>query len=375
MNKSQQNPKLDEILYQCIQKVATGPGYSKSLSQEDARDALATILNGSADPVRAGVFLIALRMKRESIDENKGFLEALINTTNRVTADVDSVIDISEPYNGYTRGLSVTAFLAPLLAEMGEAAYSHGVESVGPKFGLTHHKVLKSIGINVDVSVEEAAKQLTDSDIGWAYIDQKAINPSLHSLVDLRERLIKRSALTTTESLLKPISGRKETHMVCGYVHSEYPAIYAELARFSGFNNATIIRGVEGGITPSLQQQGKFFGYLDKSEETLTELDPKSIGIDVKKRAIPLPDDLPEPSVSDRGAINADAASSAAAKEGLAALTGQAGMAYDSLLYNAAIILTHRKRFDSLVDAADEVSKVLKSGAVLERLKHSGANV
>ena len=375
MNKSQQNPNLDEILYKCIQKVATGPGYSKSLTQEDARDALATILNGSADPVRAGVFLIALRMKRESMDENKGFLEALINTTNRVTADVDSVIDISEPYNGYTRGLSVTAFLAPLLAEMGEAAYSHGVESVGPKFGLTHHKVLKSIGINVDVSVEAAAKQLADPDIGWAYIDQKAINPNLHSLVDLRERLIKRSALTTTESLLKPISGRKETHMVCGYVHSEYPAIYAELARFSGFDNATIIRGVEGGITPSLQQQGKFFGYLDKSEETLTELDPKSIGIDVKKRAIPLPDDLPEPSDKDQGAINADAASSAAAKEGLAALTGQAGMAYDSLLYNAAIILTHRKRFDSLVDAANEVSKVLKSGAVLRRLKRSGANV
>ena len=375
MNKSQQNPKLDEILYQCIQKVATGPGYSKSLSQEDARDALATILDGSADTVRAGVFLIALRMKRESMDENKGFLEALINTTNRVTADVDSVIDISEPYNGYTRGLSVTAFLAPLLAEMGEAAYSHGVESVGPKFGLTHHKVLKSIGINVGMSVKEAAEQLADPDIGWAYIDQKAINPSLHSLLGLRERLIKRSALTTTESLLKPISGRKETHMICGYVHSEYPAIYAELARFSGFDNAIIIRGVEGGITPSLQQQGKFFGYLDKGEETLTELDPKTIGIDVNKRAIPLPDNLPGPRESDRGAINADAVSSAAAQEGLAALAGQAGMAHDSLLYNASIILAHRNRFDSLVTAADEVSKILKSGVVLERLKRSGADI
>jgi len=375
MNKSQQNPKLDDILYQCIQKVATGPGYSKSLSQEDARDALATILDGDADIVRAGVFLIALRMKRESMDENKGFLEALINTSNRITANVESVIDISEPYNGYVRGLSVTAFLAPLLAEMGEPAYSHGVESVGPKFGITHHKVLKSIGINVDISVTDAAKQIENKDIAWAYIDQKAINPSLHKLIDLRERLIKRSALTTTESLLKPISGQKETHMVCGYVHSEYPAIYAELARFSGFDNATIIRGVEGGITPSLQQKGKFFGYLDKGEEKLTELDPKSIGIDVKKRAIPLPEDLSEPTDADRGVINADAASSAAAQEGISALAGNAGMAYDSLLYNAAIVLMHRKRFDNLVDAAGEINKVLRSGRVLDRLKRSGANL
>ncbi|MGK0271607.1 MAG: anthranilate phosphoribosyltransferase [Cocleimonas sp.] len=375
MNKSQQKPDLDDILYRCIQKVATGPGYSKSLSQEDARDALLTILDGSADPVRAGVFLIALRMKRESIEENKGFLEALIQTTNRVTADIDSVIDISEPYNGYVRGLSVTAFLAPLLAEMGEAAYSHGVESVGPKFGLTHHKILKSIGINVDISVEDAAKQLANSTIGWAYIDQKAINPSLHNLVDLRERLIKRSALTTTESLLKPISGGKETLMVCGYVHSEYPAIYAELGRFSGFDSAAIIRGVEGGITPSLQQQGKYFGYHNLGEESLVELDPKSIGINVKKRAIPLPDNLPEPSENDHGVINADAASAAAAKEGLAALTGQAGMAYDSLLYNASIVLLHRKRYKSLIDAADAVSKVLHSGSVIQRLKSSGAKV
>ena len=375
MNKSQQKPDLDDILYRCIQKVATGPGYSKSLSQEDARDALLSILKGNADPVRAGVFLIALRMKRESIEENKGFLEALIQTTNRVTADVDSVIDISEPYNGYVRGLSVTAFLAPLLAEMGEAAYSHGVESVGPKFGLTHHKVLKSIGINVDISVAEAAKQIANPDIGWAYIDQKAINPSLHKLVDLRERLIKRSALTTTESLLKPISGRKETLMVCGYVHSEYPAVYAELGRFSGFDSAAIIRGVEGGITPSLQQQGKYFGYHNKGEESLVELDPKSIGIDVKKRAIPLPDDLPEPSEEDHGVINADAASVAAAEAGLAALSGQTGMAYDSLLYNASIVLLHRKRYATIVEAANAVSKVLKSGAVIERLKNSGANV
>ena len=375
MNKSQQKPDLDDILYRCIQKVATGPGYSKSLSQEDARDALATILDDSADPVRAGLFLIALRMKRESMDENKGFLEALINTTNRVTAEVDSVIDISEPYNGYVRGLSVTAFLPALLAEMGEATYSHGVESVGPKFGITHHKILKSIGINVDISVAEAATQLANPDIAWAYIDQKVINPSLYNLVNLRERIIKRSALTTTESLLKPISGRKETHKVCGYVHSEYPAIYAELARFSGFDNATIVRGVEGGITPSLQQQGKFFGYLDKAEESLSELDPKSIGIDVKKRAIPLPDDLPEPSSSDNGVINADVASAAAAEAGLKALKGQEGLAFDSLLYNASIILSHRKRFVNLVEAANAVTKVLKSGSVIERLKQTGAKI
>lgn len=370
MNKSDPN----EILYRCIQKVATGPGYSKSLPQEDARDAFMTILEGTADPVRAGIFLIALRMKRESMEENKGILEALINTSNRVTADVDSVIDISEPYNGYLRGLSVNAFLPAVLAELGEAAVSHGVASVGPKFGLTHHKVLKSIGIDVDIPVEQAAAQLSNPEIGWAYVDQKAINPKLYNLIGMRERLIKRSAITTVEVLLKPISGKKETHFISGYVHSEYPPIYCELARFAGFENGAIVRGVEGGITPSLQQQGKFYAYHDMGEETLFEMDPKSIGINVQKRAIPMPNDLPEPGEGDLS-INSDAASAAAAKVGLEALKGEPGMAYDSLLYNAAIALLHRKRFDNLVDAANAAGEVLKSGAVLNRLKAAGAKI
>jgi len=373
MKNTQKNNETIDILHQCIQKVATGPSYSKSLAQGDARDALMTILNDTADPVRAGIFLIALRMKRESMEENLGLFDALISTTKTTIANVDSVINISEPYNGYIRGLSVTAFLAPLLAELGEPAYSHGVESVGPKFGITHHKVLKSIGINVNISVEEAAKQLEDPQISWAYLDQKEINPKLHKLVGFRERLIKRTALTTIEGLLKPISGKKETHLVCGYVHSEYPSIYAELSRHIDFNSAAIIRGVEGGVTPSLQQQGKYYAYHDKSEEYLVELDPKSIGVNVKKRAIPLPDELPEPTDSDRGVINADAASSAAALAGLDALRGNDGLAFDSLRYNAAIVLFHRKRYNTLAEAAHAVEVVLKSGAVIKRLQDSGA--
>lgn len=375
MKTKQQKTDPNDILHRCIQKVATGPSYSKSLSQEDACGALMTLLEGTADPVRAGIFLIALRMKRESMDENIGLLEALINTTNKVTANVNSVINISEPYNGYVRGLSVTAFLAPLLAELGETTYSHGVESVGPKFGLTHHKVLKSIEINVDISVEEATKQLENPKIAWAYLDQKAINFQLNSLVGFRERLIKRTALTTIEGLLKPISGKKETHMVCGYVHSEYPPIYAELSRYAGFDSAAIIRGVEGGVTPSLQQQGKYFAYHNKESESLVELDPKSIGINAKKRAIPLPDNLPEPTDADQGVINANAASEAAANVGLEALKGQPGMAYDSLRYNAAIVLLHRKRYATLGEASNAVEKVLKSGAVIQRLINTGANI
>ena len=58
------DPKLAMRSY--IQRIATGPEYSKDISFAEARDAMNHILDGSADPVQAGIFLIALRMKRET---------------------------------------------------------------------------------------------------------------------------------------------------------------------------------------------------------------------------------------------------------------------------------------------------------------------
>ncbi len=49
-----------------IQRIATGPELSKDISQEEARFGMQAILDGKVDPVQAGIFLIALRMKRET---------------------------------------------------------------------------------------------------------------------------------------------------------------------------------------------------------------------------------------------------------------------------------------------------------------------
>ncbi len=103
------DPKLAMRSY--IQRVATGPEYSKDISFAEARDAMTHILNTSADPVQAGIFLIALRMKRETLDENGGCLQAIIDASNMVAADVDHIIDVADPYDGYTRGTPVSPFI------------------------------------------------------------------------------------------------------------------------------------------------------------------------------------------------------------------------------------------------------------------------
>ncbi|MBI5040963.1 MAG: anthranilate phosphoribosyltransferase [Gammaproteobacteria bacterium] len=349
-------------LRSCIQKVATGPEYSKDLSFDEARAAMCSILSGNADPVQAAVFFIGLRMKRETDAENKGVLQGIIDTMTRVEAPVDELVDVADPYDGFTHGLPASPFLPAVLAACGVPAISHGLEAVGPKFGVTHRKVLRCAGVNVDLTPTEAALRLGMPEIGWAYVDQRQFCAPLHDLVGLRQRIVKRQVLTTVETLVRPVCGRVKTHLLTGYVHKAYPPVYAELGRYAGFDSALIVRGVEGGVTPTLQQPGKVFYYHDKGAEQFFEVQPEALGIHQSSRAVPIPKAA---AGQDDTVADTDALAQLAAEAGLAALKGQQGPTYDSLVYTGALTLTHLQRYASLQAAADAVRGILNSGAAL----------
>jgi len=200
---------------------------------------------------------------------------------------VDEVFHVADPYDGFTRGLPVSPFLPAVLAACGVPTVSHGLASVGPKFGVTHRQILQAAGVDVDLNVAEAATRIGAPGIGWAYVDQKAFCPPLHELVGLRTLIVKRPAITTVEVLAGPIRGRKKTHIATGYVHKPYPGKYALLARHAGFNSAALIRGVEGGVIPSLQQPSKVFYYHGDGELDQMPVNPATIGIRQSTRAVP----------------------------------------------------------------------------------------
>ena len=56
-----------------LQKIAAGPKLSKNLTENEAEDALSLILDGKISQVRIAVFLIAARMKIETVPENIGY--------------------------------------------------------------------------------------------------------------------------------------------------------------------------------------------------------------------------------------------------------------------------------------------------------------
>ena len=344
-------------LHSAIQKAATGPGYSKDLAREEAYAAFAAILDGEADLTQAAVLLIALRMKRESDDENAAALQALLDRIELSSIDVTLLIDIADPYDGHGRGLPMTPFLPAVLAACGIPAIIHGLESIGPKYGITAHQVLMAAGVNVFESVSKVVEKIQNPSIGWGYVDQKIYSPALHHLLPLRNKMIKRNLFTTIENLCSPLRGALKTHLHTGYVHRNYPDVYNQLARQAGFSSATIVRGVEGGVIPSLQKEAVCHYYENLSAPLKTvSLPPTDIGIEQTVRAVLFEhetDNLPQKTLA----------------TGWTALNGERGPAYDSLVYGAAIALWGSQHSETIEAGAERAREALDSGQAMAAFK------
>lgn len=344
-----------------IGRIATGPEYSKDISAEEARDAVRAILNNQVDPVQAGIFFIALRMKRETADENIGVLDAILEVSESAVATVDEVAILADPYDGYNRSMPAAPFLPAVLAACGLPTVTTGVEDMGPKHGSTHKQILRAAGINVDLTPAEAAARMGTA--GWAYCDQSRFAPKLYDLTGLRTTIVKRPALTTVEVLLAPVKGAKKTHFITGYVHKPYPPVYAMLARHAGFDDSLIIRGSEGGVIPSLRQESRMFVVHNKGEEQLVEFKPQDFGIEQAVRAPLIPGQGDASELEEHKAeFDAARVSVQAAEAGLAALNGQQGATYDSLVLGAAIMLHGLKKADSIAAGAELARKAIDSG-------------
>ena len=348
------------LIHSIIQRIATGPELSKNIETEEAEKAMSAILNGEIDEVQTAIFLIALRMKRETMEENIGILEALLKFTDCQKIDVDNLVDIGDPYSGYNRSIPISAFLPPLLAELGLPTLIHGLDSVSPKYGLTHRHINQALGINVDLSVSESKVRIENNDIGWSYVDQNQYCKPLHDLVPLRNKVVKRTVLNTVETLIGPLKG-KNTHSILGYVHKAYPPIYAALCEKVGFDSSLLIRGVEGGVVPSLRQKGLMISYHRGVEKAQVSIDPKLLGINRELRAIAFPKEF-------ENVLERDLLAEHVVNLGRSALSGESGMFYDGLVYSASLILWHLRKSKTLPSAADKVREVLNSGKALTRL-------
>ena len=222
-----------------IQILGRGKTLSRSLTIEEAEEAMAMILAGDVLPEQLGAFLMLLRMKEESPEEIAGFVRAARAAMTLPAPLPKADLDWSS-YAGKRRQLPWYILPALMLARSGVKIFMHGAE--GHTAGrIFTREVLQSLGIPSASTFEEAASHLARRN--FAYMPLEAINPILANLFDLRPILGLRSPVHTLSRMINPFAAPV---MLQGIFHPSYMAIHQKAALLLGQPHMAVFRG-EGG--------------------------------------------------------------------------------------------------------------------------------
>lgn len=216
-----------------------GKTKTRSLSVQEAEDAMGMILDGNVLPEQLGAFLMLLRVKEESPGEIAGFVRAararLHLPANAPAVDLDW-----SSYAGKRRQLPWFLLAAQLLAKNGFRILMHGVEGHTPGRLYTREALL-GLGIPVAGSLDEAAIHISQSN--FAYVPLECLSPTLQQIMNLRPVLGLRSPVHTIARMLNPLGA---PCMLQGIFHPGYLSIHAGAASILGQPRMAVFRG-EGG--------------------------------------------------------------------------------------------------------------------------------
>lgn len=217
-----------------VRILGRGPGRARSLTQDEAFDAMSLMLRDDAGPEAVGAILMLLRMKGETAQEIAGFAAA---AQAALPALPQADLDWPSYAAGRTRGAPWFLKAAQQVAHDGERVLLHGWNGADPKV----RAGLNDLGIGVAKSVPDAGR-LLDRD-GIAYLPLEDLHPALFRLLCLRDVLGLRSCVNTVCRMLNP---SRAPASVQGVFHPSYRLLQADAAALLGWANLTIIKGGGG---------------------------------------------------------------------------------------------------------------------------------
>ncbi len=143
-----------------IAKVATGV----SLTRAEAEIAFDNILSGEVTPSQMGAFLMALRVRGETVDEITGAVTAMREKMTRVTAP-EGAIDIVGTGGDGAGTYNVSTLASIITAACGVPVAKHGNRAASSKSGASD--VLGALGVGIGVTPAAVEASLREAKIGF----------------------------------------------------------------------------------------------------------------------------------------------------------------------------------------------------------------
>src|SRR6266545_1363722 len=174
----------------------------ENLSSAQALDAMGVILAGGASPAQIAAFLVALKMKGETVDELVGFARAMRHAAERVDAGIDNetLLDTCGTGGDGAASFNVSTVAAFVAAGAGVRVAKHGNRSLSSQCGSAD--LMEALGVHIPMSAAHAARAIREVGIGFLFAP--AIHPAMKHAQPVRAELKMRTVFNLLGPLTNP---------------------------------------------------------------------------------------------------------------------------------------------------------------------------
>ena len=247
-----------------IQTIGRGQKRRRSLTQSEAKDAMAMILRGEVTDMQLGAFLLLIRVREETPEEAAGFIEAIREKMAAPQCEVD--LDWGT-YAGKRRQLPWFMLALTLLARKGYKVCLHGI--VGNEANRLYTEEVAELLKWPMADSLSSAKEHIETD-GLCYLAVENFAPDIKQLMSYRDELGLRSPIHSLARMLNPFNARLSVH---GVFHKGYDDIHQQAAALldDHMTAAFCGDGGEAEVRPDRKTEIKMVENLFKDEVKTSE--------------------------------------------------------------------------------------------------------
>ena len=323
---------MSDELKPLIGKVADG----NSLSADEAEAAFNIIMSGDATEAQIGAFLMALRVRGETVDEITGAVRTMRAKALAVNAPAGAIDVVGTGGDGSST-YNISTAAAIVVAGSGVPVAKHGNKALSSKSGAAD--VLTALGVNIDADMVLVERAIAEAGIGFLMATRH------HSAMKYVGPPRMQMATRTIFNLLGPLSNPAGvTRQFTGVFAKDWIEPMANVLNNLGCEAAWVVHGADG-LDEMTTTGPTYVAELKDGKVSTFEVSPEDAG---------LPTAQSEDLKGGDGEHNAKALR--------AVMDGDAGPYRDVTIYNAAGALIVAGKATDLKDGASQAAAAIDEG-------------
>ncbi len=323
-----------------IAMAATG----RPLGEQDAARAFEAIMSGNATPAQMGAFLMALRVRGETVEEITGAARVMRAKATRIKAP-DDAIDVVGTGGDAAGTYNISTGAAIVTAACGVTVAKHGNRAASSKSGSAD--VLGALGVNLDAPMAAIEKSIAEAGIGFMFAQRH--HSAMKHVAPVRGELGTRTIFNLLGPLANPAGAKRE---LMGVYAAEWVEPLAEVLGRLGAERAWVVHGSDGLDEITTTGPTSVAEFRAGLVRTFT-ITPEDAGL---SRATPA--DLK----------GGDPETNAAVIRAM--LGGESGAYRDIVVLNAGAALVVAGKAETLAEGAAKAAAAIDDGKALKTLEH-----